>query len=271
MSSSHIIAIDLDGTLLTNDQQISKRTKEMLMKASEAGHHVVISTGRPIRSSISYYNQLMLKTPMVNFNGAYVHHPLDESWGVHHAPFDIHVAKAIIEACVDFNVHNVMASVIDEVYLDQHDEEFIQYLTFLGGDFSLITGNIHSILKEPPTSMFIYPRADHATELFDVITNITTDVVEKRNWGPPLNIIEIAKNGMNKAVGLKKIAEKFKIPRERIIAFGDQHNDLEMIQFAGQGIAMGNAVEELKSVAKAVTKSNQEDGIAEYLQDALPL
>src|SRR5699024_4514607 len=104
-----------------------------------------------------------------------------------HSPFDINAAKEIIEACIDYKVHNVMASVIDEVYLNQHDEVFIQYLAFLGGEYSLVTGNIHSILKEPPTSMFIYPREDHATELFDVLANISNEAVEKHSWGPPLN------------------------------------------------------------------------------------
>jgi hypothetical protein len=76
---------------------------------------------------------------------------------------------------------------------------------------------------------------------------------------------------MNKAIGLKKIADSYSIPAERIIAFGDEDNDLEMLKYAGQGVAMGNAIAELKKVANRETKTNEEDGIAIYLKDALSL
>lgn len=271
MSTTHLIAVDLDGTLLTDDKKISKQTKDVLMKAQEEGHYVVIATGRPQRASIAYYQELQLKTPMVNFNGAYVHHPLDRSWGVHHHPIDLRVAKAIFEACSDFKVKNVMAAVLDDVYLNLHDERFISALTMMGGEYVIKTGNLQSKLTEAPTSMLIYPDEDDAEKLRSVLTEAHAEVAENRSWGPPWNIIEIVKSGQNKAVGLKRIAEDLHIPRERIIAFGDENNDLEMIDYAGQGVAMGNAIDELKNAAKAVTKTNQEDGIAVYLKERLNL
>ncbi|HLT56180.1 MAG TPA: HAD hydrolase family protein, partial [Bacillota bacterium] len=74
-----------------------------------------------------------------------------------------------------------------------------------------------------------------------------------------------------KAVGLKKVAQHYNIPKERIIAFGDEDNDMEMIDFAGVGVAMGNAIEPLKNIANHVTKTNEEDGIAEFLEEYLQL
>lgn len=74
---------------------------------------------------------------------------------------------------------------------------------------------------------------------------------------------------MNKAVGLEKIAYYFDIPKERIIAFGDEDNDLEMIDYAGVGVAMGNAIDPLKSIAKHVTATNEEDGVGIFLQSYL--
>ncbi|RKJ32644.1 HAD-IIB family hydrolase, partial [Butyricicoccus sp. 1XD8-22] len=75
----HLIVLDLDGTLLTDTQTISEKTKQTIMKAKEAGHQVMIATGRPFRASQLYYNELMLTTPIVNFNGALVHHPKNKS------------------------------------------------------------------------------------------------------------------------------------------------------------------------------------------------
>lgn len=80
MKKQHLIALDLDGTLLTDNKIISARTKKTIEKAKEQGHIVVISTGRPFRASHAYYKELNLNTPIVNFNGAYVHHPLDVNW-----------------------------------------------------------------------------------------------------------------------------------------------------------------------------------------------
>ena len=75
MTEKHLIALDLDGTLLRNDKTISSRTKETLLTLKQQGHHVMIATGRPFRSSVQYYQELGLQTPIVNFNGAFVHHP----------------------------------------------------------------------------------------------------------------------------------------------------------------------------------------------------
>ncbi|MDR4190990.1 HAD-IIB family hydrolase, partial [Bacillus pseudomycoides] len=71
-----LIALDLDGTLLTDKKNNSARTEQTIEKAKEQGHVVVISTGRPFRASHAYYEELGLNTPIVNFNGAYVHRPL---------------------------------------------------------------------------------------------------------------------------------------------------------------------------------------------------
>lgn len=70
-----LIAIDLDGTTLNTESQISKRTFDVLTRATKAGHYVTIATGRPFRMSDQFYRQLALKTPMINFNGGLVHKP----------------------------------------------------------------------------------------------------------------------------------------------------------------------------------------------------
>lgn len=76
---------------------------------------------------------------------------------------------------------------------------------------------------------------------------------------------------MNKAVGISHVAKWMDIPRDRIIAFGDEDNDLEMIDYAGVGVAMGNAIDRLKTIADEVTLTNNEDGIAHILQERLQL
>lgn len=269
MSNKHLIALDLDGTLLTDEKKISPKSKQVIQKAREAGHIVVISTGRPYRSSIQYYRELALNTAIVNFNGAFVHHPLDKSFGTYHSPLDITTAKTVIETCEAFNVSNIMVEVIDDFYLRHFDEVFVQ--TFLAGQNPLDHGNLLNILKDDPTCVLIHPQDHHVKELRNLLIDAHAEVIDQRVWGAPWPVIEIVKAGMNKAIGLKKIADFYHIPQERIIAFGDEDNDLEMIEFAGQGVAMGNAIDDLKNLSNAITLTNEEDGIAVYLEEALNL
>src|SRR5690625_5463976 len=91
----HLIALDLDGTLLTNNKTISMRTKDIIFRAIEDGHIVVIATGRPHRASIQYYQSLGLTTPMVNFNGGLIHHPTDKNWSTEHNPITNKLALSI--------------------------------------------------------------------------------------------------------------------------------------------------------------------------------
>lgn len=267
----HLIALDLDGTLLTDNKEISIRNKQTVLKAMAEGHIVVIATGRPHRASINYYHALRMDTPMVNFNGALIHHPTDEKWDALHSPMPIRTAHRIVDACYDMNVHNILAEVKDTVYLDQYDDKIIDIFQSNQQDSPFTIGSIKNGLKEDPTSLLIHPKDEHIIEIRNHLDDFHAELIEHRKWGTPWNIIEIVKKGMNKSVGLQKIAHYYDIPQDRIIAFGDEDNDLEMIDYAGVGVAMGNAIDELKSVAKHVTVTNEQDGIGVFLEDYLKL
>ncbi|GAB3789952.1 Cof-type HAD-IIB family hydrolase [Virgibacillus kimchii] len=267
----HLIALDLDGTLLTDMKLISERTKETLLAAMEQGHIVVIATGRPHRASMEFYEALGLNTPMVNFNGALIHHPKDDKWHALHNPMPVNTAHQIIDACYELDVNNILAEVMDQVYLDQYNQQIIDIFQANPEHSPFKIGNLKSNLSEDPTSVLIHPREDHIIELRSHLDDFHAELIEHRKWGAPWNIIEIVKKGMNKAVGLHKIAKYFDIPQERIIAFGDEDNDLEMIDYAGVGVAMGNAIDELKSIAKHVTDTNEANGVGNFLDQYLNL
>ncbi len=270
--NKHLIALDLDGTLLTTENKISARTKQVILRAIEQGHVVVIATGRPHRASIQYYHELGLDTPMVNFNGALIHHPKNRNWGTLHQPMSQQTALKIVDACYELSVHNMLAEVQDNVFLDKYDQQIIDtfHSTSLKNP-SFRIGSLRKELMDDPTSLLIHPRDDHIHELRSHLDDQHAELIEHRTWGEPWNIIEIVRKGMNKAVGLKKIANHYNIPQERIIAFGDEDNDLEMIDFAGVGVAMGNAIDELKSIANYVTDTNVEDGIGMFLENYLQI
>lgn len=269
MTDKHLIVLDLDGTLLREDNTISRANKKVLNKALEDGHRVMIATGRPYRSSRKYYQELGLKTPIVNFNGAFIHHPLNSSWGIYHKPLDIKVAKEIVDACYSFQFKNIIAEVMDDLYIHYPDENLLRI--FNHGNPKIKTGDLREFLDHSPTSMLIHTEKTEIDSLKSHLSDIHADVIHQRSWQDPLHVIEIVKSGLSKALGVKMVAEYLDIPRKNIIAFGDEDNDLEMIEYAGTGVAMGNGIEELKNIADAITFSNEEDGIAFYLNDHLNL
>lgn len=269
MAERHLIALDLDGTLLKDDKTISPKTKEVIIKAKEQGHVVMIATGRPFRSSEQYYRQLDLDTPIVNFNGAFIHHPLDHSWGSYHSPMDINVAMDIVDTCTSFDFHNIIAEVKDDVFFHYHDEKLLDLFSF--GNSHVTTGDLRNFLRDSPTSLLIHTEEEQSKQIRQHLSAVHAEVIEHRSWASPWHVIEIIKSGLHKGVGLKKIAEYYHISRERIIAFGDEDNDLEMLEYAGHGVAMGNAIDPVKNIANDITLTNEQDGIGVYLADLLNL
>ncbi|WP_019412713.1 Cof-type HAD-IIB family hydrolase [Paenisporosarcina sp. TG20] len=265
----HLIVLDLDGTLLTDEKIISEKTLHTLFKAREQGHEIMIATGRPYRASEVYYQQLKMQTPIVNFNGAFVHHPTDQTWKPIHEPIKLEIVKEVIDAVHDYKFFNIVAEVKDDVYLHYHDEKLLDIFSF--GKPNVTTGDIRNYLKADPTSLLIHAEEHEVSAIRQHLHDVHAEVIDHRRWGAPWHVIEIVRSGLNKAVGLSHVAKYLNIPQQRIIAFGDEDNDLEMIEYAGTGVAMGNAIDPLKNIANELTASNNEDGIAHFLQERLNL
>ena len=265
----HLIVLDLDGTLLTDEKVISEKTMQTLKQAEAQGHHIMIATGRPYRASEVYYRQLGLTTPIVNFNGAFVHHPGNRSWQTIHETISLPVVKEVIDAMQPFSVHNIVAEVMDEVYMHYHDEKLLDIFGF--GDPTITQGDIRQYLQVNPTSLLIQANEETVDPIRRHLGDVHAEVIDHRRWGAPWHVVEIVRHGLNKAVGISHVSKWMDIPQERIIAFGDEDNDLEMIDYAGVGVAMGNGIERLKSIADEVTLTNNEDGIAQVLKERLHL
>lgn len=267
----HLIALDLDGTLLNDEKVITEKTALAIQKAKAKGHIVMIATGRPYRATALYYKQLGLTTPVVNFNGAFVHHPLQSDWQTIHEPLSLSVVKDVIDSMKDYPWNNLVAEVQDDVYVHYHDELMLNHFTM--GKPTVTTGEIQRYLKDDPTSLLIQADQSNVEKIQTHLQNVHAEVVGNRVWHSPWgHVIEVFRNGLSKAAGLAHVSKHLDIPKERVIAFGDENNDLEMIDYAGVGIAMSNGIEELKAIADDVTAfSNNEDGIAQALHERLQL
>lgn len=267
----HLIVLDLDGTLLTDDKRITEKTAQTIQKVKEEGHAVMFATGRPYRATELYYKQLGLSTPVVNFNGAFVHHPLDNSMETIHKTLSLSTVKEVMDTMQKFPWSNMVAEVKDKVYVHYHDELVLD--NFKMGKPVVTTGDIQKYLKDDPTSLLIQANASDIETIQAHLQQAHAEVVGNRTWDSPWgHVIEVFPSGLSKAAGLAHVSKWLDIPKERIIAFGDENNDLEMIDYAGVGIAMSNGIDELKAIADDVTTfSNNEDGIADMLTKRLQL
>lgn len=267
----HLIVLDLDGTLLTDDKIITEKTVQTLMRAEQLGHHVAIATGRPYRATAPYYQQLGLTTPIINFNGAFVHHPTNPSWQTIHHPLSLSIVKEVVDAMQQFPCNNMIAEVMDDVYMHHHDEKLMN--NFKLGQPKITTGEIQHFLQDDPTTLLIQADEIDVDTIREHLSHVHAEVVGHRVWDSPWgHVIEVFRSGLSKAAGLAHVSKWMDIPPERIIAFGDENNDLEMIEYAGVGVAMANGIDELKSIADIVTtSSNNNDAIAQVLNERLQL
>lgn len=269
-NNKYLIAIDLDGTLLTDDKKISRLNMQTITSLQKRGHKIVIATGRSNHASISYYHTLKLNTPMINFNGALTYHPLKEDWKLNHIPIPAHKAIEMITFCKKISVDNIIAETNHNVYIDQKDKEIVNLFLFHEQTTPHFTVHIEEIAKHlttDPTSLLIQPKENQHQQIQQFLTENFPQQFEFRSWGSPWNIFDVTLKGIHKGYALQKLASYYQIPRDRVIAFGDETNDLEMLKFSGIGVAMENAAESLKKIADHITFSNEKDGVGKFLKN----
>lgn len=259
----YIIAFDMDGTLLNDKKKICFRTLHYLRKLSRQGHKIVLASGRPSRALWQYYNKLHLKTPMICYNGAYLFSPHDKNF----KPIEFQFPRNIIINCVEDLkefILNVMCETETEIWVDKPDRYLAKFFWYQ--NMEIHVGELKDTLKKDPMTCIIQTPVEYTN------TSKIDQIVEKypgigaRFWtGSPY--FELYYKTTSKGASLEKVEKYYNIPNERVIAFGDAENDVEMLSHAGISIAMKNGKESLKKYAKIVTsKDNNHNGIYDTLK-----
>lgn len=261
-----LIAIDLDGTTLNNQSRITSETKQAIQKVIDQGHIVSIATGRAFRTSTQFYKELQLDSPMVNYNGAWCHHPLDNQWkNGYHKSLNREIALSLTSFQKYSMVNLISAESRNQVYMDR--ETYYPYQVDPDKD-PLNPLPFHEMtLDEDPTSVNIFVENEkYIPYIQEKVIEQHGKEVEVRTWGGPSPTLEIVSVGIQKAMGVERIAHAYNIAQKDVLAFGDEANDFEMIQYAGLGVAMNNGINELKEISDDITAySNNENGLADYL------
>lgn len=266
----HLIAIDLDGTTLNNKSQLSRLTIQTLRLLSEQGHLVTIVTGRPFRNSADLYRQLNIQAPMINFNGALCHFPGQPNWlAGYHQDLDREIAFELFANQDKLDIDLLMAEGRDRLFTSSLNLPDSPYYPV---DLATVDKLSRESLTFNPTALTIFSAEEKQTIIEHNINQAYGDYVSVRTWGGDLPVLEVVHKGINKAVGVQRISDFYRIPQSAIIAFGDEENDLEMLQFAGTGVAMKNGRSTVKAVADEETAfTNDQDGLAKHLIERFEL
>lgn len=200
---------------------------------------------------------------MINFNGNLGILPHSSSQHEYQYTIDKEIVMDLLDK-TEFLGIKMIAVEGRNLFLAQgtttHDFDF--FPPILNSDQILSRQNLH----DNPVSITIEVQEHLKAQLINYINNNFNDLVEVSEWNGPDSIIEVCTKGVNKATGLKFLADLYGVSQADIIAIGDQSNDYSMIQYAGLGVAMQNASSEIKQIANDITvKSNDEDGVADYL------
>ena len=121
-------------------------------------------------------------------------------------------------------------------------------------------------LVEKPTAITVFSSIEKQPFIKEKIKQRYGHTIDVRTWGGDMPCLEIVTYGIDKSTGIQHLSRYYGIPTEDVLAFGDEDNDLEMIEFAGHGVAMNNAIDSLKAIADDITSlPHNEDGLAHYL------
>ncbi|BDU50101.1 Cof-type HAD-IIB family hydrolase [Haliovirga abyssi] len=259
------VAIDLDGTLLNSNHEISDFTKKTLFKVRKKGIKLYIATGRLYKSLYRYKEELKIDTPVICYNGAMaVDGKTDEK--IFEIPLKNSVVNRLIEISREKEVHlNLFSD--EKWYVECTGGELERYEKSSGLRSHLV--NFDKI-KELKITKGMY--VGENKELLEIDSMLEKEFDKKiyKAFSKPY-FLEILNENVSKGDTLIKILEKEGIDPQKTVAFGDGFNDLEMINLVGIGVAMENAPEELKSKVDNITVSNDEDGVAKFLIDLLKI
>ncbi|MFC4322530.1 Cof-type HAD-IIB family hydrolase [Litchfieldia salsa] len=259
-----MIVLDLDDTLLRDDHSISDRTKEALMKAQENGVKVVLASGRPTFGMKPIAAELSLEkfeSFILSFNGGKIIncHSNDDMFS---STLPIEAAQKLYELSVREGV-NIHTYIRDEIIVEVDNPYTTRESEITKLPIKLVDKFTDSV-TEPVVKVLMVGDPERLKEVeakLQVELEEEFSVMRSKPY-----FLEFTEKGVTKGTSLAQLIKSCGIKREEVIAIGDSYNDQAMIEFAGLGVAMGNAPDDIKEIADYVTDTNMNDGVAKVVE-----
>lgn len=261
MSRFRLIAIDLDGTLLNNDLEISPRARRTIKRVREQGVHVTLCTGRMYASAQPYAEQMGLALPLITYNGAYVKH---SGTGAILCQKNLPAALArdVFSRAKRRGLHvNVYRQ--DQLYVEKLTERGKMYAQAVKVPVHVVQDMLDFLVTDP-IKLVVIAAPEEIRELEQELQAVWAEQLYITKSSP--TFLEILHPEATKGKGLEAVARYLQVEREEIMGIGDNYNDLEMFKYVGFAVVMGNAGADIKEKASYITCCNDDDGVAEALE-----
>lgn len=259
-----MIVLDLDDTLLMDDLTISPRTKQALMDAQDLGVKVVLASGRPTFAMYDLADELRLKdygSFLVSFNGAKITNCQSGE-----ELFSSTLPAETVHRLYDFSLREKVwiHTYIGDTIVTEETNRYTRIEGEITGLKIIEVKSFVDSITEPVVKVLMVEDGEKLASVEDKL---------QQELGKELSImrskpyfLEFLEKDVTKGSSLKSLIGQLGIKREEVIAMGDSYNDLAMIEFAGLGVAMGNAPDDIKQKADYVTDTNMNDGVAKVVE-----
>ncbi len=262
--------LDLDGTLLNDQKEVTPGNRAAMEQAIARGHRIVITSGRPLKSTLIQAKQMGLDGEgcyVIAYNGAVIY-DCSQKKELFRRTLEMDDLYAVFDEANRRGVYIQTYDADDTIVIEPHNEPAVarRYCSLINLDFR-ITENIRTGLTAPPVKALMIDFEDHKP-VEDMEKWIIENMAGRVDcFFSSRYYLEVVPVGMNKGSAVRDMCRLLKMPVQNAVAAGDEANDLTMIRAAGTGVAMQNAVPEVKAAADYVTeRDNNHDGIAEVIE-----
>lgn len=259
-----LFAVDVDGTLLTSSGRLSPTVVQACRAAERAGCTIVLASGRPPRAVRSILQTLSTTGPSINHHGALIWDPA-ASQPIFHDPLEDELVRSIIAASRRIEPDLLVGlEVIDRWFTDKFDPKFgSEHMRLMQPDGVM---PLEQALANPITKLNLLREPIRLNAVMEMLDDLYVRSLRIRVQITNPHLLQITNAKADKGVALRILAERMGLGPAQVMAIGDAHNDLGMIEWAGFGLAIGNALEEVKAAADVVMESNDEHGVAFAIQ-----
>lgn len=261
-----LIACDMDGTLLDSNRNISERNKKAIAKCIAAGKTFIIATGRMYIAARPYALQLGLDVPIVTYNGGLIRGSKSGKIFLEQ-PIKLETAQELLDYVKETGNY-AQFYVGDELYIEKANKYSEMYGKMQGIDSCIIPkGEAFYTAQGRPYKILMTMESGDLPATMERYRQRFKGKLDITSSHPMF--LEVMEPGVNKWQAICKLAEQLSIKKDEIMCLGDSDNDYEMVANAGIGVAMANATDKVKSGAKIITASNDDDGVAIVLESIL--
>lgn len=266
-----LVASDIDGTFIDSRERVTPRLREVITRMLRRGTPLVLATGRPARWMHPVLDQLPIRPMCVCANGAVIYDSASDVVVSANTlpPETLHyVVKQAREATAEVGGVGIAAERAGTSAFDAAEELFVVAPSYDHAWDSEEHGEIteDDVLAKPATKLLLRNPGLTSAQLHALIAPAVDKSRAHVTYSMPDGLLEVSAPGVTKRVGLEYVAELVGATPQDVVCFGDMPNDIEMLSWAGTGVAMGNAADVVKAVADEVTATNDDFGVARVLE-----